>query len=161
VAEVVLIEGWSPAMVQEWAAEKRKGGLCAEARELERLAAVHERTEVLPRGSRVPCDCPRVVDRRPGDRLFGIAPGDESITVWHRPECEGRERAAADVAWTGELVDGDGENALVLWRCSHEHADRHEAERCAVGELNGRSRRRPRRSLRPARSGRVRGGTDR
>jgi hypothetical protein len=69
------------AALRKWASEKQQTGHGAEARELERLAAVNHRIEVLPRGSTVPCDCPRAVDCRPRR-------GDESITVWHRPECE-------------------------------------------------------------------------
>jgi hypothetical protein len=66
--------------LREWATKERERGLAAEARELERLAAVNDRTEVLPRGSLVHCDCPRAVDCRPHR-------GDKSITVWHRPDC--------------------------------------------------------------------------
>jgi hypothetical protein len=96
--------------------------------------------EVLPRGSRVPCDCPRMVDRRPGDPILGRPPGNESITVWHRAGCEGRRPGPVPETWRGELADGEGAEALALWRCEHEHTDPREALRCATGELMQRSR---------------------
>jgi hypothetical protein len=126
------------SQLRAWADEKRRAGLLVEARELERMAVTDDHVEVLPRGSVIRCRCPRVVDRRP-------LAGNESITIWHGPECEGRglprPQLAAE-AWTGELVDGGGPDPVRLWRCGHEHADRGEAWRCAVAELNRRAQRR-------------------
>jgi hypothetical protein len=68
------------AALREWAAEARARGAMVEARELERLADAQPLIEILPRGTLVSCGCPRAVDFRP-------RAGDESITVWHRPEC--------------------------------------------------------------------------
>jgi hypothetical protein len=88
--------------------------------------------EILPRGSEVPCDCARTVDRRPDA-------GRGEITVWHKPGCQGFGQPASET-WTAELVVGDEADPIVVWACAHQHAEAREAWRCAVAEVNRRSR---------------------